>query len=44
MVEFLKSQFGVSIIVAVAVIAVMEGAVAYSMYFERRISAWIQDR
>jgi len=44
MVEFFKSQFGVSLIVMVAVIAVMEAAVAYSMYFERRISAWIQDR
>ena len=44
MVEFFQSQFGVSLIVMVAVIIVMLTAVAYCIYFERRISAWIQDR
>jgi NADH-quinone oxidoreductase subunit H len=44
MVEFFKSQLGVSIIVIVVVIAVMELAVALCMYLERKVSAWIQDR
>ncbi len=44
MVELLTSQFGVSVILAVVVVAVMLGAVAYCIYFERKISAWIQDR
>ena len=42
--DFLTSQFGVSLILAVVVIAAMLGAVAYCIYFERKISAWIQDR
>jgi NADH-quinone oxidoreductase subunit H len=44
MVEFLTSQLGVSIILALVVIGAMQGAVAYCIYFERKISAWIQDR
>ena len=44
MVEFLTSQFGVSLVLAVVVMSVMLGAVAYCIYFERKISAWIQDR
>ncbi len=44
MAEFLTSQFGVSIVVAIVVIGAMQGAVAYCIYFERKISAWIQDR
>jgi len=44
MVEFLTSQFGVSVILALVVIAVMNGTVAYCIYFERKISAWVQDR
>jgi NADH-quinone oxidoreductase subunit H len=42
--EFLTSQFGVSVLLALAVLAVMLGAVAYCIYFERKIAAWIQDR
>ncbi len=42
--EFLTSQFGVSVILALVVINVMLGAVAYCIYFERKVSAWIQDR
>lgn len=44
MTEFLTSQFGVSILLALAVIGGLLGAVAYCIYFERKISAWIQDR
>ena len=44
MAEFLTSQFGVSVVVAIVVIGAMQGAVAYCIYFERKISAWIQDR
>jgi len=44
MVEFLKSQFGVSIMLALIVMNVILLAVAYCIYFERKISAWIQDR
>ena len=44
MVDFLTSQFGVSVVLALVVIAVMNGAVAYCIYFERKISAWVQDR
>jgi len=44
MVEFLTSQFGVSLVLAVVVLSVMLVAVAYCIYFERKISAWIQDR
>jgi NADH-quinone oxidoreductase subunit H len=42
--EFLTSQFGVSLILAVVVIGAMLGAVAYCIYFERKIAGWIQDR
>jgi len=44
MLESLKSQLGVSIILALLVILAMQGAVAYCIYFERKIAAWIQDR
>lgn len=44
MFEFLTSQLGVSILLALAVIGALNGAVAYCIYFERKISAWIQDR
>ncbi len=42
--EFLTSQMGVSIMLAAVVFGVMQGVVAYSIYFERKIAAWIQDR
>jgi len=42
--DFLTSQFGVSLILAVAVFTVLQGAVAYCIYFERKISALAQDR
>ena len=44
MFEFFTSQFGVSVVLAVAVFAVMNGAVAYCIYYERKIAAWTQDR
>ena len=44
MVDFLTSQLGVSLILALVVFGGMNGAVAYCIYFERKISAWIQDR
>jgi len=45
MLEFLAgSQFAFSAVLMLGVIAVMMGTVAYSIYFERKISAWIQDR
>ncbi len=44
MTEFLTSQFGVSIILAGVVFGILQGAVAYCIYFERKIAAWIQDR
>lgn len=44
MVDFLTSQLGVSLVLALVVFGAMNGAVAYCIYFERKISAWIQDR
>jgi len=44
MVEFLTSQLGVSIILALVVIGVMLGSVAYCIFFERKIAGWVQDR
>ncbi len=44
MVEFLTSQLGVSIILALVVLGVLLGAVAYCIYFERKIAGWVQDR
>ena len=42
--EFLTSQFGVSVVLAAIVLGTLQLAVAYCIYFERKISAWIQDR
>lgn len=44
MVDFLTSQFGVSVILALAVFGAMNGVVAYCIYYERKIAAWTQDR
>ncbi len=44
MVEFLTSQFGVSIILAVVMVVALLGSVAYCIYFERKIAGWVQDR
>lgn len=44
MTEFLTSQLGVSVILAVLVVGALQGAVAYCIYFERKIAAWTQDR
>ncbi len=41
---FLTSQFGVSVVLAVIVFGAMNGVVAYCIYYERKIAAWIQDR
>jgi len=42
--DFLTSQLGVGVVLALMVILAMQGAVAYCIYFERKIAAWIQDR
>lgn len=42
--DFLTSQLGFSIVLAVVVFAAMQGMVAYCIYFERKIAAWCQDR
>lgn len=42
--DFLTSQWGVSVLLAFVVINALLGATAYCIYFERKISAWIQDR
>jgi len=42
--DFLTSQFGVCVVLAFIMINVLLGAVSYCIYFERKISAWIQDR
>ncbi len=44
MTEFLTSQLGVSIAMSLAILGGLLGAVAYCIYFERKISGWIQDR
>ncbi len=44
MIDFLTSQFAISVMLALALFGVIQGAVAYCIYFERKISAWIQDR
>lgn len=44
MIDFLTSQLGVSVILAVVVLGALLGAVAYCIYFERKIAGWIQDR
>jgi len=42
--EFATSQLGFSILLASVLFGVINGVVAYCIYFERKISAWIQDR
>ena len=42
--EFLSSQFGVSVIIALIVVPSLLGITAYCIYFERKVAAFIQDR
>jgi NADH-quinone oxidoreductase subunit H len=44
MAEFFTSQLGVSVGLAVFALLVLLGAVSYCIYFERKISAFVQDR
>lgn len=44
MYEFLTSQLGISLVLMSVVFGAIMTAVAYCIYFERKISAWIQDR
>lgn len=44
MFEWLENQIVFSAVLSLVLIAVMMTCVAYSIYFERKISAWIQDR
>jgi NADH-quinone oxidoreductase subunit H len=42
--DWLSNPFVFSAVLALGVIGVMLGSVAYCIYFERKIAAWIQDR
>jgi NADH-quinone oxidoreductase subunit H len=42
--DLLASQFALSVVFIAAAVVVMLTAVAYCIYFERKIAAWIQDR
>jgi NADH-quinone oxidoreductase subunit H len=42
--SYLNDQFWFSIVLMLVVFALINGAVAYSIWLERKISAWIQDR
>ena len=44
MLDWLTTQLGFSIVVMLVAIGVMMGCVAYFIFFERKISAWMQDR
>ncbi len=44
MIDFFTTQFGFGIVLMFVVIAVMLTAVAYCIYYERKIAAWTQDR
>lgn len=44
MLEFFKDQFWFSAALAGALVGMILTAVAYCIYFERKISAWMQDR
>ncbi len=44
MIDILCDQFWFSAVLAIVISLVILGAVAYCIYFERKISAWMQDR
>ena len=44
MLDFLKSQFGFSLVLMAVLIGVILTCVAYCILLERKISAWLQDR
>lgn len=44
MAEFLTSQFGVSVSVAIIVVLLMLLTTTYCIYFERKFAGWFQDR
>ena len=44
MIEFLQDQFVFSALLAIALLGVIMGTVAYCIFFERKIAGWIQDR
>jgi NADH-quinone oxidoreductase subunit H len=44
LIDLLQNQFWFSALLAVVLSQVIMGVVAYCIYFERKISAWIQDR
>ena len=44
MLEILKNQFWFSAVLASMIVVIILGVVAYCIYFERKISAWMQDR
>lgn len=42
--DFLTSQFGFSLVLALIVFATIQGAVAYCIWLERKVAGWAQDR
>jgi len=44
MIDFITSQFGVSMILAVIAVFTLLGVTSYCIFFERKIAGWIQDR
>ncbi len=44
MFDFLKSQFGFSLLLMLVLIGIIMTAVAYCILLERKIAAWVQDR
>jgi len=42
--DWLKTQLGFSVLLMVAIIGVMMTLVAYCIYFERKVAAYVQDR
>jgi len=44
MIEFLSDQFVFSTVLTLSLVGAILTAVAYSIYFERKIAGWVQDR
>ncbi|MCH8147318.1 MAG: NADH-quinone oxidoreductase subunit NuoH [Planctomycetes bacterium] len=44
MIDFLTSQFGISLVMVFGIVNALLGITVYCIFFERKIAAWIQDR
>jgi NADH-quinone oxidoreductase subunit H len=44
MTAFFQSQFNFSAVLAVVLIGIIMGVVAYCIFFERKVAGWVQDR